>query len=47
MAKFIVDVMSPDGPFTKEDVESAIRWLYNHDGIMIRGFWEVKECQES
>jgi len=43
--KFMVDAMSPDGPITKEDIESAMRWLYNHDGVVIRGIWEVKEIE--
>lgn len=47
MAKFIVDISSPDGKFIKEEIESALNWLMNHNGIMIRGFYKVEEFHEN
>lgn len=46
MSRFIVDAMSPDGRFTKEDIEKAMNWLYGHDGVFIRGFFSVEEIVE-
>lgn len=41
--RFEIDIMSPDGPFTVEEIEEALRWLMNHDGKAIRGFFSVKK----
>lgn len=46
MAKFIVDISSPDGKFQKFEIEKALAWLMNHDGIVIRGFYTVTELKE-
>lgn len=46
MAKFCVEITSPDGPFTIEEIQSAIKWLFNHDGQVIRGFYKITEMQE-
>ena len=43
MAKFEIDIFSPDGAFTKEDIKSALVWLMNHDGVVIRGNYSIKE----
>lgn len=45
--KFEIDIYSPDGEFTKEEIESALLWLCNHDGKAIRAMWQVKELGEN
>lgn len=46
MAKFLVNIISPDGPFTKEEIEQALMWLCNHDGIAIRSIFTVTELED-
>ena len=41
--KFQIEIFSPDGEFTKEEIEGALAWLMNHDGRVIRGIYSVKE----
>lgn len=43
MAKFIIDIFSPDGEFKEFEIEKALAWLCNHDGIAIRALYTVKE----
>lgn len=45
MSKFLIDIFSPDGEFTKEDIETALKWLMNHDGVAIRGFFDVEKVK--
>lgn len=46
MAKFIIDISSPDGKFVKSEIEKALAWLMNHDGVAIRGFYSVEEITD-
>ncbi len=43
MAKFEIEINSPDRKFLKYEIEKALIWLMNHDGIEIRGSFTVKE----
>ena len=43
--KFEIDIISPDGKFTKEEIELALMWLCNHDGVAIRATYKVKELE--
>lgn len=46
--KFIVTLISPDGPFTEEEVEKAIAKLFNPEpGVFVRGFYEVQKFEET
>lgn len=47
MAKFIVDIFSPDGEFQEFEIEKALSWLMNHDGIAIRGFFTVTKVEKN
>jgi hypothetical protein len=43
MSKFNIEIFSPDGEFKKEEIESALAWLCNHDGKAIRALYKVKD----
>lgn len=45
MAKFEIEVFSPDGEFQEFEIEKALMWLFNHDGVAIRGFYKVKKME--
>lgn len=45
MAKFLIETTSPDGPVSKEEIEAAMRWMQNHDGIAWRGVITVTEIE--
>lgn len=47
MSKFVIDINSPDGEFQKFEIENALSWLMNHDGIVIRGLFKVTEVDAS
>jgi len=47
MERFIVEVMSPDGTFTKEEIEKAISKMFNdgNEYKYIRGSWSVEQIK--
>lgn len=47
MSKFLIEISSPDGKFQEFEIEKALNWLCNHDGIVIRAIYTVKEIKEN
>lgn len=45
MAKFLIQTASPDGPITKEEIEAAMFWMQNHDGVGFRCMIIVTEIE--
>ncbi len=45
MSAFLIKISSPDGPVTKEDIEEAMMWMTNHDGIAWRALITVEEVE--
>lgn len=45
MSKFLIEIDSPDGPVTKEEIRKCLNWLMNHDGVAWRGMYRVEEIQ--
>lgn len=47
MARFLIEVTSPDGNFTSREIRKALGWMMGHDGMMFRGFYSVKKVRET
>lgn len=45
MSKFVIEISSPDGPVTKQEIEDAMNWMTNHDGKAFRALITVTEIE--
>jgi Holliday junction resolvase RusA-like endonuclease len=46
MTRFLIEAHSPDGYVSAGEIEDAMRWLQNHDGVAWRGYINVTEIEE-